>query len=179
MASKRTATVVDVNNTTASKKKAKKPTTIVDKILDLLSKEDKLIGLATIKKILKERYDVEDNAGNNKRISKALKDLSSDTERLDFGKIGGSYHGGIGSTAYVTHLAEQDNDGRDSSDGDNDDHTGMLECPMCEIHADRPKWCHPVKPLHKQKYYCDDCDHHFYPWTKDIKDFHDYWDDED
>jgi hypothetical protein len=50
----------------------KKPTTLKDKILHLLSNQEKLVGLATIKKILYDEYEVDNSTARNKRITKSL-----------------------------------------------------------------------------------------------------------
>ena len=76
---------------TEKNKTAKKsPKTLKDKILDLLAHQEVLVGLSSIKKILAEKYLVEESTANNSKLNKTLKSLLEEG-RNDFEKIGGSY----------------------------------------------------------------------------------------
>lgn len=119
---------------TSSAKKNKKPTSLKEKILHLLSLQDKLIGLASIKKILKEDYDIEDNKANNNRINKTLKELSEEEGRDDFGKVGGSYHGGVNSPAYQEY-AEQESE-KEAKRKAAAEHPDDFQCPYCDAWND-------------------------------------------
>jgi predicted RNA-binding Zn-ribbon protein involved in translation (DUF1610 family) len=114
----------------AKKSDKKAPKTLKEKILDLLANQETFVGLPKIKSILAKVYDVEESASNNVKINKALK-LLSEEERDDFGKIGGSYHGGEQSPAYLfneAYLAQEqaDKDAR-ALEGPKDD----MRCPNC------------------------------------------------
>lgn len=52
----------------------RKPATIREMILDLLSKADKFLGLASIKRILEQEYALEINKTSAARIARTLKD---------------------------------------------------------------------------------------------------------
>ena len=100
------------------------PKTLKDKILDLVSKEEQLISLIAMKKILAEQYDcgcanVKESTAMNTKINKTLKSLV-DENRDDFGKIGGSYHGGEQIVAYLNHM-EATAQGGDCDNGGEDD----------------------------------------------------------
>src|SRR5688572_28107082 len=78
--------------------------TLKDKILDLVQNAEAFVSLVALKKTLAEQYEVPDTSANNTKILKTLKALLEEN-RNDFGKIGGSYHGGVNSLAYERHEA--------------------------------------------------------------------------
>ncbi len=146
-------------------KSKKTPTTMKEKILHLLAKQEKLIGLVTIKKILKEEYDVEDNKANNTRITKTLKDLSEE-ERDDFGKIGGSYHGGDNSVAYQEYAEKEAQ--KEARRQFLELHKDELQCPHCETWNDEMAcWLGEDSVARGGKYRCKDCNKLFYTWISD------------
>eukprot|EP01039_Chlorochromonas_danica_P003827 gene3828-4178_t len=115
-----------------SKKVAKKaPKTLKDKILDLLTKQESLVGLPTIKSILAKEYEVEESSANNTKINKTLK-LLLEEERDDFGKIGGSYHGGKSSPAYLAHQALLDQQQAERDAEALQEPRDDMRCPYCQ-----------------------------------------------
>ena len=93
----------------AAKPKSGKALTLKDKIIAVLSKEDNMIGLASLKKQLLEQYDFPTDGGdkaNSNKLNKTLKAMV-DEDRNDFGKVGGSYHGGVNSAAFIAYSAEE------------------------------------------------------------------------
>ena len=89
------------------KKPAKKsPNSIEEKILALLRDQSKVIGLPTIKKVLIAEYGCKDSPAFRKNVGQTLKILES-VERADFGKSGGSYHGGESSRTGKKALAAE------------------------------------------------------------------------
>lgn len=154
--------------TTAVKKSTKKPTTLKDKILHLLENEDKLIGLPTIKKVLKEKYDVEDSKANITKINKILKDLSEEENHPRFGKIGNSYHGGPTSGGYLSYMKEQD--AKEEEKAFNELHKHDIKCPHCE------RWIPCADALQGEdddfyprghSFKCPHCYDYFYTWYTD------------
>jgi hypothetical protein len=152
-----------------AKKKSKKPTTLKEKILDLLSKQTKLIGLATIKKILKEDYEIEDSKANNSRITKTLKELEENGDTATFGKIGGSYHGGEGTAAYQEHAEAEA--AKAAKAKFLKDHDGLLQCPYCSHWNDELKsWKGEDSIARGSKFECAECNKKFYTWISDFMD---------
>jgi DNA-directed RNA polymerase subunit RPC12/RpoP len=147
------------------KKSTKQPVTVKEKILHLLAKEDKLIGLATIKKILKNEYEIDDSKANNSRIAKALKELEEE-ERDDFGKIGGSYHAGESSTAYQVHATEEA--AKEAERKFLEEHEDVYQCPYCKSWNDEMKsWKGEDSIARGSKYQCLTCKEFFYSWISD------------
>lgn len=152
----------------ASKKSNKTPVSIKDKILHLLENEDKLIGLPTLKKILKEKYDVEDSKANIAKINKILKELSEVDDHPRFGKVGNSYHGGPTSAGYLQYMKGQDEIAR--GEEFKALHKYDILCPHCEkwfpaaeVHQGEDDQCHP----RGESYHCPDCHDYFYTWYTD------------
>jgi hypothetical protein len=147
------------------KKFTKQPVTVKEKILHLLAKEDKLIGLATIKKLLKSEYEIDDSKANDSRITKALKELEEE-EREDFGKIGGSYHGGENSTAYQAHATEEAE--KAAKRKFLVDHKDEYQCPYCETWNDQiTTWKGEDSIARGSKFQCSNCKEMFYSWISD------------
>jgi DNA-directed RNA polymerase subunit RPC12/RpoP len=108
----------------------KTPKTLKDKILHLLAKQEKLIGLASIKKILKDDYDIDDSKTNATRINKTLKDLEAENH-VEFGRIDRSYHGGLESAAYLAYQEEIEAKQAEIAEDDRPVEAGELKCPYC------------------------------------------------
>lgn len=124
-------------------KKSKKspPSTLKEKILFVLSQQESLIGLATLKKLLEENYEIEaNNKANNSHLLKTLKELGNEAEkgeRDDFGK-------GEIQCPYCQTWKNADSD-------DNDDDSWERE-------EDWEKG---------KRYFCGTCSQVFYSWLSD------------
>jgi len=149
---------------TTKTKKSKKPTTMKEKILDLLANEEKLVGLPTLKKILQTHYEVEDTKANVTRIKKALKELE-DEENPNFGKINSSYHGGEESVAYKAYKAEID--AKEEEDADKKLHKDQIRCPFCKMWNDNSSFLGEDSIARGGRYQCIQCDKLFYSWISD------------
>ena len=86
----------------ANKKKSRSNQTLKDKILDIVAIADDLVSLPSLKKKLIKDYDVPESIQFNSNVNKTVKGLL-DSNNDKFGKIGGSYHSGIESAAYIKH----------------------------------------------------------------------------
>jgi hypothetical protein len=91
--------------TTASTNK-KKSGTIKDKILAIVAASDELVSSIRIKKLLVSEYGIAESSAFNTNVNKTLKGMGDELDQLRdvFGKIGGSYHGGINSKPYLDHV---------------------------------------------------------------------------
>jgi hypothetical protein len=163
--SKRKAVVVD--EVLAAKKTAKitkVPKTLKEKILYLLATEDTLVSLPTLKKLLRENYDIDDTSANNNKLNKTLKALLEEDED-DFGKIGGSYHGGKNSLAFLEYEVQRT--ARELKQADDKLHENDVKCCYCLT------WCDSMETwkgedsiarggIHKCSN--DACKRTFYTW---------------
>jgi len=152
----------------AAATKAKKAVTLKDKILAILAKEEDLIGLASLKKKLLEQYDFPtdgaDKANSNK-LNKILKALV-DEERNDFGKIGGSYHGGVNSPAYIAYDA--DRAAKQAAQDEWEAHRDELQCPYCMKWDDEMSvWKGEDSVARGGKYECSGCKKIYWTWISD------------
>lgn len=75
-------------------KKPKASGTLKEKILSIVENSETLISLQKLKKELVVRYGLANNKAFNTNVNKVLKALL-DSNDENFGKIGGSYHGGV------------------------------------------------------------------------------------
>ncbi len=143
----------------------KTPKTLKDKILHILSKEVSLVGLASLKKLLSEQYEIEATTANNNKLNKTLKALC-DEERDDFGKLGGSYHGGINSAAFIAHDTERA--AKQAILDEYEAHDGEVQCPYCMIYNDElATWKGEDSVARGSKYECTGCKKMFYTWIDD------------
>jgi hypothetical protein len=102
------------------------PKTLKDKISAILDAVEHLTSLAALKKLLNENYDIESNATNNKKLSKALQEMC---EQNLIGKVGGSYHGGPESPSCLEH-----NQGELQKQAEREQkllHASEMCCPWC------------------------------------------------
>ena len=92
---------------TATTRKKPKTTTTKDKILAILASHHELLCAQRIKKLLVSEYGMPESGAFNTNVNKTLKPLCEQQEALGdvFGKIGGSYHGGVSSKAYLDSVA--------------------------------------------------------------------------
>lgn len=148
--------------------KSNKALTLKEKILAILSKEDNMVGLASLKKQLLEQYefptDGADKANSNK-LNKTLKAML-DEERNDFGKIGGSYHGGANSPAFIAYDAERA--AKQAAQDEWDAHAGELQCPYCKKwDNEMAVWKGEDSVARGGKYECSGCKKIYWTWISD------------
>jgi sarcosine oxidase delta subunit len=151
----------------AAPKRAK--SSMKEKILHLLAAQEKFVGLQTIKKILRDQYDVEESKANNTRILKTLKDLEAQEEDIadKFGKVGGSYHGGTASAAYLEYAAN--NAAQEAFEKEIAEHADELKCPFCErwFPDNEDTWQGEDSIARGGKYICSLCNKTVYTWIGD------------
>jgi len=153
----------------AAKPKFGKALTLKEKILAVLSKEEGMVGLASIKKQLLEQYDFPtdgvDKANSNK-LNKTLKAMV-DEERDDFGKIGGSYHGGIHSAAYIAYSAAEA--AKKAAQDEWDAHKDELQCPYCGTwDNEMAVWKGEDSIARGSKFQCSGCKKTYWTWISDF-----------
>lgn len=141
------------------------PKTLKEKILAVVASQDTLVGLATIKKVLAEQYDFESSTANNNKINKTLKTMSEE-HRDDFGKIGGSYHGGANSAAFLAHegkvAAEQ------ALIDEYKAHEGEVQCPFCFVYSDEEIYGRGEDSVARGgRFQCSGCNKTFFTWISD------------
>mmetsp|Transcript_73141 Transcript_73141/g.143484 ORF Transcript_73141/g.143484 Transcript_73141/m.143484 type:complete len:191 (+) Transcript_73141:54-626(+) len=149
-------------------KKAATPKTLKDKILAIAATAETLVSLAALKKILQEKYEIEPTTTSNNKLNKTLKELIVEN-RDDFGKIGGSYHGGENSPAFIEYnQLEAEAEG----DEEPENHEDEIKCPFCNT------WNNEITSSHYDEKYkngevficCnDECAKYFYSWKNDEK----------
>ncbi|KDO31772.1 hypothetical protein SPRG_03692 [Saprolegnia parasitica CBS 223.65] len=115
----------------ARKAKAK---TMKARIVYILSVATQLVGPLTIKKRLFAEFGVTESKLFASNFKKALKELG-DENRDDFGRVGGSYHGGTSSPAYLARVAEEEADTAHAAElaahEDSVARGGEYECSNC------------------------------------------------
>ena len=159
---KKSATNADDSSTTAA---VKAPKTLKEKILHVLSQEVSLVGLASLKKLLAEQFNIEATTANNNKLNKTLKALCEE-KRDDFGKIGGSYHGGIHSPAFIAHDTERA--AQQAILDEYEAHDGEVQCPHCMIYNDElATWKGEDSVARGSKFECTGCAKTFYTWISD------------
>lgn len=132
--------------------------------------------MATLKKLLEENYEIEaNNKTNNSRLLKTLKELGNEAEkgeRDDFGKIGGSYHGGESSLAYQRHVEEEVEDEKERNYQAT--HKGEIQCPYCQTWKnadsddnDDDSWEREEDWEKGKRYFCGTCSQVLYSWLSD------------
>jgi hypothetical protein len=165
--SKRKAVDGEVSTAKKQVKIVKTPKTLKDKVLQLLAVEDTLVSLPSIKKLLRENYQIEDTTANNNKLNKTLKTLLEE-DRDDFGKIGGSYHGGKNSTAFLEYEVQRT--AKELQQAEDKLHENDVKCCFCLT------WCDSMKTwkgedsiarggIHKCSN--DACKKTFYTWIGD------------
>jgi len=87
------------------------PKTIKDQIFTVVHEADRPLGLASIKKELVLKYNRVESKVFGSHVRKALKELMEEM-RKDFGKSGGSYHGGAGSRSDPARIEERESEER-------------------------------------------------------------------
>lgn len=87
----------------AAEQKKRKPAAIRNCILEMVAEADSLISAVRIKKNLVSDHGMVDSKQFNTNVNKILKSMSENEPADKFGKIGGSYHGGTNSQAYLDH----------------------------------------------------------------------------
>jgi DNA-directed RNA polymerase subunit RPC12/RpoP len=149
------------------KKSTKQPKTLREKILHVLSTEDQLVSLIKLKKRLAESYEIEETTANNNKINKLLKTLQDEEGReAYFGKIGGSYHGGIHSPAYQAW--KQADDERQAKEAEDKAHEDDINCPFCGQWNDcMATWKGEDSIARGGRYRCDHCGKAFWSWISD------------
>ncbi len=145
----------------------KTPKTLREKILHILATEEKLISLAKLKKRLAESYEVEESTTNNNKINKLLKTLQDEDGHEDyFGKVGGSYHGGIGSPSYEAW--KQEDDVRKAQEAEDELHKDDIKCPFCDEWNDTESSFKSEDSIARGgRYVCDHCGKTFWSWISD------------
>lgn len=145
-------------------KKIKTPKTLKEKILTILSNSNTLLGLQKIKKILITEYDMKETKVFNANVNKTLKLLSEDKNEIDrFGKIGGSYHGGIRSQAYLSHEREQ----REKQELKKHIDDGEVLCPYCNLWCSDECFVREDSVARGGLYLCEHCSEEFWTWISD------------
>ncbi|RLO12991.1 hypothetical protein DYB28_015921 [Aphanomyces astaci] len=145
--------------------KAKAKTT-KDRILFILAKATTLVGVPTIKKRLVEEYGLTESKAFNTNVNKALAALSSE-QRADFGKVGGSYHAGDASAAYIQHFQGKASAAADEANAQKYMDQGCIQCCHCG------EWCPGDCEVGEDsiargsKYKCFACDKVFWTWISD------------
>jgi hypothetical protein len=142
------------------------PKTMKEKILAVLAlNEEKMLGLASIKKLLVATYDMEANKSFNTQVSKALKALGEE-KRDDFGKVGGSYHAGKESAAYKEHKEKREEEKRKAKE--EAEHGDDIKCPFCQAWNDMMKSFLGEDSISRGGVFrCDQCEKKFYTWISD------------
>lgn len=155
----------DSINVTCSEKKSRSaahPTTMRGRVLAIVAESDELVGLPTLKKKLKNQYGMEDSKAFNTLLNKTLRTMCEEN-RDDFGKIGGSYHAGPNSTAFLIHQEKE----KSRAIMEKHRADGEIDCPHCQF------WCGPNCFLREDSvargglHECESCGKHFWSWISD------------
>ncbi len=121
------------------------------------------MGLASLKKLLQENYDFEPTAANNNKLNKTLK-LLIDEDRNDFGKIGGSYHGGENSPAFIEHYTKWH--AQEAQKILQTFRKDEMKCPYCETWNDSLKtWI--AEDSTTRIFQCGQCKKRFFIYISD------------
>ncbi|CAK4651254.1 hypothetical protein LEN26_011368 [Aphanomyces euteiches] len=150
------AAVPAAKRSTASKAKSLK-----DRILYIVKNSATLVSLPKIKKRLQEEFDLEPSTVLNTRVKKALQELI-ESDREDFGKVGGSYHGGEDSAAYLAHM------GKAQAQQDEESHraAGHVLCCYCNTWADS-EFIDEDSVARGSKQKCENCKKTYWTWISD------------
>jgi len=144
-------------------KQKKISTTLKEKILTILSNSETLIGLQKIKKILINEYNLNNTKLLNTNVNKTLKLLVEENDIENFGKIGGSYHGGIRSKAYLSYQKEQEKKQEINEHRNN----GDVLCPYCNLWCDGDCFVREDSVARGGLYVCEHCSEDFWTWISD------------
>jgi transcription elongation factor Elf1 len=143
------------------------PKTMKERILAVLSENnDKLLGLASVKKCLIAKFNLEASKSFNTQVVKALRGLEEDEGRMDFGKTGGSYHAGPNSPAFKKYRKREEEKEQERKDAL--EHEDELKCPFCN------GWNSEITTLLDEDsiargsiHRCQHCREKFYTWISD------------
>jgi hypothetical protein len=144
------------------RKKTKTSGTLKDKILAIVHDADTLISLQKIKKELISEYHLTENKSFNTNVNKALKALV-DANGDNFGKIGGSYHGGVTSRAYLDYSESQ----KEKLIMKNHQDEGEILCPYCNTWCSCDSWIREDSVARGGLHQCEHCPKQFWSWISD------------
>jgi hypothetical protein len=118
-----------------SKKIAPKkiPKLLKTKLLLLLSEAELAVDSPTIKLFLADKYEYPDSAENKNKVWKTLKDLKSESNRVDFGYCGDLFHGGKESASYLA-LTSEDFLKHEEMQNNKKMPVEKFTCPHCEAY---------------------------------------------
>ncbi|KAF0699482.1 Aste57867_9952 [Aphanomyces stellatus] len=139
-----------------------KPKTLIGRILFIIQDATNLVGMPTVKKRLIDEFDMTDSPSFRKKVAKALAKLS-ECDRADFGKIGGSYHGGEDSAAYLAYEEAQEAMEEEEKMKD----AGCTKCCWCAQWCDDDCFIREDSIGRGSKYKCIHCDRIYWTWISD------------
>ncbi|KAF0699484.1 Aste57867_9954 [Aphanomyces stellatus] len=143
-----------------------KPKTLMERILFIVQGATSLVGLPTLKKRLIDEFGLTDSPTFRKNVAKALATLS-ESGRSDFGKIGGSYHGGEASEAYLAHKEAQDTAQEAAEEDEKMKDSGCTKCCWCDQWCDDDCCLGEDSIARGSKYKCVHCDRIYWTWISD------------
>jgi hypothetical protein len=142
--------------------KRKKNGTLKDKILAVVRNSDSLLGLQKIKRLLVEDYGLTENKAFNTNVNKAIKALVEANDE-NFGKIGGSYHGGVASRAYLLHQEKETK----KAVLDSHRREGEILCPYCHNWCSSECFIEEDSVARGGRHRCEHCPKDFWSWISD------------
>jgi hypothetical protein len=156
--------VIDDSNSPKRKKKVVGaiPRTLKEKILAVVRGSDSLMSRQNIKSLLINDYGVTENKAFNTNVNKALKALIETNEET-FGKVGGSYHSGVTSRAYLLH---QEKEGANSA-LESHRRAGNILCPYCGHWCTHECFIEEDSVARGGHHQCQHCHKTFWSWISD------------
>ncbi|KAF0699483.1 Aste57867_9953 [Aphanomyces stellatus] len=142
------------------KKKGGKPTTLADRILFIVHGATSLVGLPTLKKRLVGEFGMTDSPAFRKNVAKTLVALYG---RSDFGRIGGSFHGGETSEVFLAATAAQ----KAAEEEKKMKAAGLIQCCWCEKWCDVDCFICEDSIARGGKHKCGQCGRIFWTWISD------------
>ncbi|EQC35032.1 hypothetical protein SDRG_07272 [Saprolegnia diclina VS20] len=149
------------NQDAARKAKAK---TVKERIVYIVSVATQLLGPLTIKKRLLAEFGLTESKPFASNFKKALKELSEE-DRDDFGKIGGSYHGGTSSPVYLARVAKEEADAAHAAEFAA--HEGCVKCCFCDHWCSDDCFIDEDSVARGGEYTCSNCHKTFWTWISD------------
>lgn len=143
-------------------KKPKASGTLKEKILSIVENSETLISLQKLKKELVVRYGLANNKAFNTNVNKVLKALL-DSNDENFGKIGGSYHGGVASRAYLDYSEKEKKKLILQKHQDE----GEILCPYCNSWCSSECWIEEDSVARGGLHQCEHCAEEFWSWISD------------
>lgn len=123
------------------------------------------MSLQSIKKRLVQEYNMQESKSFNTNVNKSLKNMIQ-SGVANFGKVGGSYHSGITSNAYLRHQAKE----AAAAEMLEREQKGEIQCPHCKSWNGFDAWLREDSVARGSLNRClnPDCKREYWSWIADI-----------